>query len=121
MLHGKELLVNDYLQIDESSIAEQSSTKKGATHTGYMWVYCSPIKRLVLFEYHPGRAGSNPRQILENYQGTIQADAYAAYDQFERKKDITVLGCMAHVHRKFENALANDESRTKYVLDELWK
>jgi len=65
----KQLLTSDYLQADESPIGVQDTHKKGALHTGYHWVYRSPLKRLVLFKYHPSREQKAP-QALYRPMGT---------------------------------------------------
>ena len=70
----KQVLDCDYLQADESPIGVQDSHKKGTLHTGYQWVYRSPIKRLVLFRYHPGRERKAPQTMLEDFNGTLQTD-----------------------------------------------
>ena len=44
--------------------------------------------------------------MLKDYQGALQSDGYAAYSIYEDKQGVLPLGCMAHVRRKFENALA---------------
>jgi len=43
-------------------------------------------------------------KCLENYQGYLQTDGYAAYNQFARKEGVVMLGCMAHARRKFFEA-----------------
>lgn len=50
------------------------------------------------------RGGHIPRAELSDYSGAVQVDGYAAYDYFEEQKDVTLLGCMAHVRRKFTDA-----------------
>jgi hypothetical protein len=37
---------------------------------------------------------------------------------FEKRNGITLLGCLAHVRRKFKEAQDNDKSRAAYVLSE---
>ena len=44
-------------------------------------------------------------KLLKDYRGTLQTDGYAAYSVYEEKQGVLPLGCMAHVRRKFENAL----------------
>lgn len=53
--HRQHTLNNGYLQADESPIKVQDTDKKGATHTGYMWVYHAPIPKSVYFDYRKGR------------------------------------------------------------------
>ena len=50
------------------------------------------------------RAGTVPRAELRNFRGAIQTDGYGVYDYFELQDNVTLLGCMAHVRRKFTDA-----------------
>ncbi len=105
-----------YLMADESPIAVLESEKKGATHKGYYWVYYDPIAQLLIFQYHKSRAGEAPRELLLGYKGYLQADGYVGYDQFESDENIIQLACMAHVRRKFFEALQNDKVRAEKAL-----
>ena len=113
---AKELLDGDYLQADESPIGVQDSHKQGALHTGYQWVYRNPVKGLVLFKYHPGRARKAPEEMLKTFSGTLQTDGYTAYKNMQTKGEITLLACMAHARRYFEKALDNDKVRAEEML-----
>ena len=111
----------DYLMADETPIPVQDSHKKGTTHTGYHWVYFSPVDNLVCFDYQPGRDRAGPKTFLEGFSGALQTDGYNAYEQFTTNKNIIQLACMAHARRYFEKALGNDNERAKYMLCELQK
>jgi len=112
----EELLKSDYLQADESPIGVQDSHKKGTLHSGYQWVYRSPIQRLVMFKYHPGRGQEAPKAVLDNFSGTLQTDGYQVYKNMNTHGAIVHLACMAHARRYFDKALKNDEKRAEYVL-----
>lgn len=115
----KEVLDCDYLQADESPIGVQDSHTKGALHTGYQWVYRSPVKKLVLFKYHQSRERKAPEDVLSAFSGALQTDGYQAYNRMNTDGDITLLACMAHARRYFEKAKDNDFRRAEYVLSEL--
>ena len=80
----------------------------------YMWVYCtgadSPAKDppanykqtpgIVLYEYQNSRAGVCPKNYLQGFNGYLQVDGYAAYEQTEA----TLAGCFSHARRKFTDA-----------------
>lgn len=102
--HRRQVLTRHYLMVDETTIKVMDRQKKGKTHLGYHWVYFSPIERLVLFDYQPSRKKEEPFKCLENFQGYLQTDGYAAYDQFKNTKGIVLLNCMAHARRKFFEA-----------------
>ena len=117
----KKVVQGDYLMADETPISVLTEDKPGATHKGYHWVYYSPVQRLVLFDYRKGRGREGPTELLKEYQGALQVDGYQAYDTFENKRDITLLACMAHVRRKFDEALKNDQARAAYALETIQK
>jgi len=112
----KQLLESDYLQADESPIGVQDSHKQGALHTGYQWVYRSPLQGLVLFKYHSGRGKEAPKKVLNQFSGTLQTDGYQAYKNMQTQGQIVHLACMAHARRYFEKALKNDKTRAEHVL-----
>ena len=112
----REVLKSDYIQADESPIGVQDSHKKGSLHTGYQWVYRTPVERLALFRYHKGRDKKAASDFLQDFSGTLQTDGYRVYQHLQTQGDITLLGCMAHARRYFEKALDNDKSRAEYAL-----
>ena len=116
----QEVLSQDYLQADETTIAVMDKEKQGATHQGYHWVYHAPEIKMVLFNYRQGRGRDGPREILKDFRGHLQADGYNAYEIFDNER-ITLLHCMAHARRKFEQALDDDKVRAEYVLQEMQK
>lgn len=115
-----EVLKQDYIQADETPIAVLDKDKEGATHQGYNWVYHAPGIRMVLFDYRHGRGRDGPKEILKDFHGHLQTDGYNAYDTFDNE-EITLLHCMAHARRKFEQALNNDKERAEHVLHLLQK
>jgi hypothetical protein len=117
----KEVLSSGYLMADETPIPVQSSNKPGATHTGYHWVYRSNESGIVVFDYQKSRSAQGPEDFLKGYQGALQTDGYAAYDRFGEKPGITLLACMAHARRKFDQAKDNDAERANHALTEIQK
>lgn len=96
---------SDYLQIDEVPWRIADVARK--SRKGYAWQFLDsrPQSHGLYFLYLNGsRAGTVPRAELRNYQGTIQTDGYTVYDYFEQQDNVTLLGCMAHVRRKFIEA-----------------
>lgn len=110
---------SNYLMADETPIPVLTSQKPGSTHKGYYWVYYDPINKLVCFDYQKGRGRDGPRQFLKDFKGALQTDGYNAYNIFEDRDDITLLGCMAHARRKFDEARENDPERGRYVLEKM--
>ena len=98
------------INADETPLNVISEDK---THC-YMWVYCtgtdSPGKdpppghggmpNIVLYEYQNSRAGACPKDYLQGFNGYLQVDGYAGYEQ----TTATLAGCFAHARRKFTDA-----------------
>jgi len=112
----KKVLSTDYIMADETPIPVQTHEKQGATHKGYHWVYCDPVKKLVLIDYQKSRAREGPNELLKKYKGYLQTDGYTAYNNLSNQLHITQLACMAHARRKFEHAKDNDRSRSDWAL-----
>ncbi|MBS1660274.1 MAG: IS66 family transposase [Bacteroidetes bacterium] len=116
-----EALHSEYLHADETPIKVIDKDKKGETHRGYYWVYQNSIDKLVFFDYQEGRGREGPMEILEHFKGYLQTDGYAAYDIFDKRPGITLIHCMAHARRMFNEALDNDYERAFYALCETQK
>lgn len=108
-----------YLQADETPTRVLDKQKKGTTHQGYYWVYHDPLKRMVVFDYQKGRNKDAPRKILDDFEGYLQTDGYASYNQYKTKETVTHLACWAHARRYFEKALKQDRSRAEYAMERI--
>jgi len=81
---------------------------QGKTKTGRLWTYVrddrpagDTASPAVWFAYSPDRKGEHPAQHLETFRGTLQADAYAGFNQLYENGRIEQAACWAHVRRKF--------------------
>jgi transposase len=115
--HKKIVLACGYLHADETPLKVLDESKKGTTHQGYYWVYHNSKDKLVLFDYRKGRGREGPDDVLKDYKGYLQTDGYAAYEEFDKRAGITLIHCMAHARRKFNEALENDKARAEYALN----
>ena len=91
------------IQADETPVPVlQPGT--GHTATGYLWAFRSgpwnPVQAVV-FNFAMSRAQTVPTRFLENYQGVLQVDGYAGYNEVLRRDGVIEAGCMAHARRKF--------------------
>lgn len=71
-----------------------------------MWLYRTSGEaknQIVLYEYQPNRKHEHPKNFLKNFSGYIHTDGYDAYHKLP--DDIIVVGCLAHLRRKFVDAL----------------
>lgn len=103
--HQEDIRSRGYLQVDE--VPWRIADRPDKCRKGYAWQFfdATPDSHGLYFYYHKGsRAGEIPRAQLKDYCGAIQTDGYSVYDYFEQIPDVTLLGCMAHVRRKFIEA-----------------
>jgi len=80
----------------------------GKTKTGRLWTYVRDDRPAgdqtppaVWFAYTPDRKGEHPQAHLSKFKGTLQADAYAGFEQIYEGGRIQEAACWAHVRRKF--------------------
>lgn len=104
------LLGQDVIHADETVLQVLKEPGRAPQTQSYMWQYCSgthAAHQLALFEYQPTRAGAHALKFLTRpdgavFHGYLQADGYAGYNMVDAA---TRVGCMAHVRRKFIDAL----------------
>lgn len=102
----KELLKRDVLHADETTLQVLHEPGKKPQSDSYMWLYRTggdTDKPIVLYEYQPGRGAKHPKEFLDGFHGYLHADGYAGYHSLP--EEITVVGCWAHLRRKFDEAV----------------
>lgn len=114
--YKKILLASNYLQMDETTL-DVLQDGKGKCHQGYIWAMYDPIRQLPFFFYQKGRDHKGPKDLLQHHQGYLQSDGYSVYELLNKYlPDITLVNCLAHIRRKFFEAIGNDEVRANTVL-----
>lgn len=70
----------------------------------------NPALKVAYYLYDQGsRSMAVAEKFFQNFFGSITTDGYTVYKLFDRhRKEITRYGCMAHVRRKFVDALNTD-------------
>lgn len=99
----KLLLERDYLQADETTIKVQLAELNQKLHTGYFWATQGP-PNMVYYHYAPTRASEVPKELLEDFNGVLQTDAYAGYNTVYLPNKCYRLACLAHIRRKLLEA-----------------
>jgi len=101
----RRLLQEPIIHADETELQVLHEPGKKAQTKSYMWLYRSgkyAEHPIILYEYQPGRGGSCPINFLQGFHGYLQTDGYGGYDRVE---DVVHVGCMAHLKRKFHDAV----------------
>ena len=97
-----DLLKEDFLHGDETPITCNDPDVKGRSRKGHLWVYASAGD--VFYDWHMSRGQDAAASMLSGYRGRLQCDGYKVYQSLSAKEGFTLIGCMAHVRRKFYEA-----------------
>lgn len=103
---------------DETTARIQTSDKKA-----YIWTFVSG--NLIAYRFSPTRSGSTPAAVLGGTKGTLVVDMFTGYNAVTGVDGRERAGCLAHVRRKFFEALpfapeaqvALDVIRDIYILE----
>ena len=101
-----QLLKHRILHADETTLQVLKDPGKPVQSKSYMWLYRTSGEakhQLVLYDYQPDRKYERPEKFLKGYSGYIHADGYEGYHKLP--DSITVVGCWAHLRRKFFDVL----------------
>lgn len=97
------------IQADETPIQVLNEPDRTPQNKSCMWLYRttgqlgSPV---ILYDYQTGRNHERPETFLSGFSGYLQCDGFSAYKALSNKQpDIVLVGCLAHVRRKFKEAL----------------
>lgn len=112
----KQVLAVDYIQVDETTLPVINKQSHKAVRE-YLWMVRAVTGGLVFFHYDDGsRSQETARNLLEPFKGYLQSDGYAAYNVFEGKEGVCLVGCLAHIRRHYEIAKEENKSQVEYVL-----
>jgi transposase len=100
---GRELVKDTYIQADETPVGVQVHDGRGKNHQAYLWQYGRPGASVV-FDFRLGRGREGPRRFLGQFEGILQTDGYAAYEQVGGPKMVHAC-CWSHSRRKFFEGL----------------
>jgi hypothetical protein len=99
----RELVGGSYIQADETPVDVQMHEGRGKNHQACLWQYGRP-GGTVVFDFRLGRGRDGPKQFLGQFEGLLQTDGYAAYDQIGRPRMVHA-ACWAHSRRQFFEAV----------------
>jgi hypothetical protein len=128
----KQFLEENIAHADETTFQVLKEDGKTPQSKSFLWVYRTGIHAenpIVLAEYKPSRQHRTPAVFLDGFKGFLHTDGYDAYHKLP--DDIVVVGCWAHVRRKWDEALKviknladrddTDELKGKRYCDKLFE
>jgi transposase len=99
----RELISGTYIQADETPVDVQMHEGRGKNHQAYLWQYGRPGGSAV-FDFRLGRGRDGPKRFLGQFEGILQTDGYAAYDQIGGPRMVHA-ACWSHARRQFFDAV----------------
>ena len=113
-----------YRQLDETPI-DYLEPGHGKTKTGYLWVSNIPGGS-VIYHWRKGRDQGGITDLFDSdpsaaaHPTVIQCDGFSAYPAWAKgKKHVTLMGCHAHVRRKFFEARDQSPRLVGWILRQL--
>jgi transposase len=112
------VLLSHVINADETPVPVLDPTRD-STRKSYLWTYLGDCDHpFTVFDYRDSRNRDGPAEILKNYRGFLQTDAYTCYDSVVLKSNgrIVPIGCWAHARRGFFDARASQPREAHYAL-----
>lgn len=107
LIHDR-IITYDIAYTDETTCQVIKEPNKGVQSKKYMWLFAGgpPEQFCFHYHYHPSRSHDVALNYFEDFKGYIHCDGFSAYDALASKQDdITLVGCLYHVRRKFMEVL----------------
>lgn len=96
-----QVAASDIVLADETTLRTQTDSEK----KHYVWTFIAGNN--VAYRFSLGRSGQTPREVLGGTRGTLVVDAYTGYNAVLNVDGRQRAGCLAHVRRKFFDALSS--------------
>lgn len=100
---------SDIVQADETSLLMQRPFRRG-----FVWTFISD--QIIAYRFAPDRSGETPLDVLGGTQGTLVVDAYTGYNRVADVDGRSRSSCLAHVRRRFFEALSSAEADARKAL-----
>lgn len=100
------------ISLDDMPVVVRNGGAKGRT-TGRVWDYRSRTGNMH-FDFRMDRSSAGPLDVLGEFRGYVQCDAYSGHDcLFRGTTERTELGCWSHVVRKFDDAKSTSKQLSR--------
>lgn len=100
----------EIVQADETSLVMQKPFRRG-----FVWTFLTD--EIIAYRFAPDRSGETPRAVLGGTRGTLVVDAYTGYNRVTDVDGRSRSACLAHVRRRFFEALQHKPIEARRALD----
>jgi transposase len=117
----QDALASGAINTDDTPVNVRDAHGKGR-YQGRFWTYVGDdLHPHTVLRYTPNHSRDGPggpAEVLKNYSGFVQADAFSGYDAIYLGSQgrIIEVACWAHVRRKFIEAQNADRARAEIAL-----
>jgi transposase len=101
---------SEIVQADETSLVMQKPFRRG-----FVWTFLTD--EIIAYCFAPDRSGETPRAVLGGTRGTLVVDAYTGYNRVTDVDGRSRSACLAHVRRRFFEALTSQPVEARRALD----
>lgn len=101
---------SEIVQADETSLVMQKPFRRG-----FVWTFLTD--EVIAYRFAPDRSGETPRVVLGGTRGTLVVDAYTGYNRVTDVDGRSRAACLAHVRRRFFEALQHKPVEARRALD----
>ena len=106
----KKVLEHTILHSDDTGIKVLREPGKESQSKSTMWLYRTGSDSqtpVAVYEYQPNRNGEHPENFLDGWHGYCHTDGFQGYHNLV---NVIIVGCWAHVRRKFNDAFKISEA-----------
>jgi transposase len=123
---GRHALAGPRVHADDTPMP-MLSPGKGRTQAARFWAYLRDDRPFggtdppaVLYEFTPDRKGEHPQRRLRDFQGILQADAYAGFNALYESGRVIEAACWTHARRYFhDELLANGSPIAREAIERM--
>ncbi len=101
-----EILRQPAINADETRLQVLDEKDRADELKSWLWVICSatPDRPAAYFQYDRSRSSDVFKDIVDGYDGFVQADCYTGYQAEKQHYQYTLALCIAHLRRRFVDA-----------------
>ena len=108
----REIQLGDKVNIDETPLLVLQVFVNN--RKSYVWVMVGGVDgRCIFYYFGPNRTKAVAEEITGDFEGYLQTDGYAAYDEIGDRPCIVHVACLDHIRRKFIKVVDNSECKNE--------
>lgn len=113
----ERVLSSRVIWTDDTPVKMQDRVSDKNVREARIWVYLGDVNNsFTVFDFTESRRRDGPLNFVGDWNGFLQADAFAGYDCIFASGNVLEVACMAHARRKFFDCLSSDKKSAGEVL-----